>query len=277
MQRIQKLIIAGTLLMLTACGVPEDKHNAVVKDLENTKLALAETQAAKEKSEAELNGKITATEKKIAELEKTRDFLSEQLSESNASLSMYESKTGGLEAALAATKAELDELRKQKMRQEKRLAEFRKLSNQLAELVKMGKVKIKIRNGNMTIELANNILFDSGKTKIKPDGMSALADLADILKTFPERNFLVAGHTDDDKINNKRFDSNWDLSTARAVEVVEHLQKSGLPPTQLAAAGYGEFDPVAPNDSKEGKALNRRIEIIVMPNLDELPKLGKES
>ena len=202
MRNIQKLIVAGGLLLVAACGVPEDKHNAVVKDLENTKLALAETQAAKDKSESELNASITELEKKIAELEKNRDFLAEQLSESNASLSMYESKTGGLEAALAATKAELEELRQQKIKQEKRLAEFRKLTDQLAALVKSGKVKVKIRNGNMTIELANNILFDSGKTKIKEDGMSALTDLANVLKDFPGRKFLVAGHTDNDGINN---------------------------------------------------------------------------
>ncbi len=274
---VRKLILAGcAIALLSACGVPEEEHNAVLKDLENTKTQLAETQAAKQQSEAELNKKIEDLDKKIAELEKTKKFLEDQLAEANASLSMYESKTGGLEKALAATKTELEELRKAKIQQEKRLAEYRKLTEKLAAMVKSGKLKVKVRNGNMVIELANDILFPSGKTSVKDDGKVALGELAKVLVTIPDRKFLVAGHTDNVQVSKgSKFDSNWDLSTARAVNVVEILQEAGVKPTQLAAAGYGEFDPVASNDSKESRALNRRIEIILMPNLDELPKLPK--
>lgn len=269
---VASLVLA---LSLVACGIPEDKHNAVVKDLESTKQKLAETEAAKAESEAELEAKIAELESRIAMLEETRADLESQLNEANADLSMYEDKTGGLEKALKTTKSELDELRKQKIQQEKRLAEYRKLTEKLANMVKSGKLKVKIRNGQMVIELANNILFDSGKTKVKEDGQAALTELSGVLSTIKNRRFLVAGHTDNVPISSNRFTSNWELSTARAVNVVEFLQEAGVPPTQLAAAGFGEYDPVASNETDEGKALNRRIEIILLPNLEELPKLPK--
>jgi len=271
-----RIALIITSLLVASCGIPEEQHNKVVQDLENMKQELATTQQAKADSETELNAKIVDLESRIAELEATQAALEGQLADSAASLSMYESKTGGLEKALAATKVELDELRKAKVLQEKRLAEYRKLTEQLASMVKTGKLQVKVRNGNMVIQLANNILFDTGKTDVKKDGQEALTELAAILKTIAKRRFLVAGHTDNVPISSKRFTSNWKLSTARAVNIVQYLQDAGVDPKAMAAAGYGEFDPVASNDTDDGKALNRRIEIILLPNLDELPKLPKE-
>lgn len=269
-------LILFAALGLAACGIPEEQHNKVVQDLENLKLELASTQQAKADSEAELNAKIEELEARIAATEAQKTEIEAQLADANANLSMYESKTGGLEKALAATKVELEELRKQKVQQEKRLAEYRKLTEQLANMVKSGKLQVKVRNGNMVIQLANNILFDTGKTEVKKDGQDALTELGSVLQTITNRRFLVAGHTDNVPISSGRFKSNWELSTARAVNVVQYLQDAGVNPGVLAAAGYGEFDPVAANDTDDGKALNRRIEIILMPNLDELPKLPKD-
>lgn len=269
-------LILFAALGLAACGIPEEQHNKVVQDLENLKLELASTQQAKADSEAELNAKIEELEARISATEAQKTEIEAQLADANANLSMYESKTGGLEKALAATKVELEELRKQKVQQEKRLAEYRKLTEQLANMVKSGKLQVKVRNGNMVIQLANNILFDTGKTEVKKDGQDALTELGSVLQTIANRRFLVAGHTDNVPISSGRFKSNWELSTARAVNVVQYLQDAGVNPGVLAAAGYGEFDPVAANDTDDGKALNRRIEIILMPNLDELPKLPKD-
>lgn len=266
---LMALVVAGLL----GCGIPEEEHNAVLKDLEETQLKLEETQAAKAEQEQALNSKIEELEAKIARLEKKQAELENQLDEANAELSMYESKTGGLQAALKTTKAELDELRKQRLQAEKRLREYRELAERLASMVESGKLTVKVRNGKMVIELSNNILFASGKTKVKEEGQAALTELSDVLKDIGNRSFLVTGHTDNVPISNDRFDSNWALSTARAVNVVQFLQDNGVPPEQLAAAGYGEFDPVASNETKEGKALNRRIEIVLMPNLNELPQL----
>jgi chemotaxis protein MotB len=272
----KKGMLALLLVSLIGCGIPEDEHNAVLKDLEETKMKLADTQAAKDKQEQELKAQIADLEGRIAELEKTQAELQNQLDAANAELSMYESKTGGLEAALKTTKDELDVLRKQRMQAEKRLREYRKLAERLASMVESGKLSVKVRNGKMVIELSNNILFPSGKTDVKDEGQAALTELAGVLKDIGDRSFLVTGHTDNVPISNKRFDSNWELSTARAVNVVQYLQDAGVAPTQLAAAGYGEYDPVASNETDEGKALNRRIEIVLMPNLDELPQLPKD-
>ena len=272
----KKIILSLLAISLSACGISEDVHNAVVKDLENTRMQLAETQQEKEQNEAALNQKIAELEGRIAELEAKETKLSAEIADARAELSMYEDKTGGLEKALAATKTELDELRKQKVLQEKRLAEYRKLTEQLASMVKTGKLQVKIRNGNMVLQLSNNILFESGKTDVKKEGQDALTELAGILATIQNRKFLVAGHTDNVPISSGRFKSNWEFSTARAVNVVTYLQEAGVSPNVMAAAGYGEFDPVADNSTDDGKAANRRIEIILLPNLDELPKLPKE-
>jgi chemotaxis protein MotB len=120
------------------------------------------------------------------------------------------------------------------------------------------------------------VLFDPGKTDLKPAGKKALAELTEVLKAIPDRSFQVSGHTDDAPIKNKKFRSNWDLSTARAVEVVNVMIKDGMEPNRLSATGYGQYDPIAPNDTPANKALNRRIEIVIMPNLEELPKLQEE-
>jgi chemotaxis protein MotB len=274
--KTKSLILVAALIVGSGCGINKDVHNAVLTDLENTKLQLADTQREKEESEANLTAQIADLEGRITARETEKAALEEELAQARANLSMYEDKTGGLEKALAATKVELDELRKQKVLQEKRLAEYRKLTEQLASMVKTGKLQVKIRNGNMVLQLSNNILFESGKTEVKKEGQEALTELAAVLTTIANRRFLVAGHTDNVPISSSKFKSNWELSTGRAVNVVTYLQNAGVAPTVLAAAGYGEFDPVGDNATEEGKAMNRRIEIILQPNLDELPKLPKE-
>ena len=125
----------------------------------------------------------------------------------------------------------------------------------------------------MLIALESDVLFDSGKTNLKPAGQTALAKVAQVLAGITDRKYQVAGHTDDVPIHTARFPSNWELSTARAVEVVNFLIANGMKPQQVSAAGFGEFDPVAANDSPEHRAQNRRIEIVLQPNLSELPSL----
>lgn len=275
-RRMLRLIALLLPVVLVACGVPEEKHNAVLKDLENTQMELAQTKEAASKTEKELKAQIADLDARIADLEQAKASLESELEEAKGTLSMYESKTGGLEEALQATKSELEELRKARQQSEKRLERYRSIAAKLANMVESGKLAVKIRDGKMVIQMADNILFDPGSTKIKENGEVALTELANVLKEIEKRNFLVAGHTDNVPISSKRFDSNWELSTARATEVVQFLQESGVNPSNLAAAGYGEFDPVASNEDKEGRALNRRIEIIVMPNLEELPSIPKD-
>jgi chemotaxis protein MotB len=272
-QSLTKLIaIALPIALILGCGIPEEKHNAVKKDLENTKIALANVQQEKMTAEKALNNEIASLETKINDLEATRDKLQTQLKDAQGTLEMYESEHGTLEDRLEASKVELKELRDQQAKAEARLKRFRDIANKFAKMVESGKLSVKIRDGKMVIELANNILFDSGSTEIKGAGETALAELGGVLQQIKKRDFLVAGHTDDVG----KATANWELSTARAVEVVQFLEGSGVEPTNLAAAGYGEYDPVASNETDEGKALNRRIEIIMMPNLEELPSIPKD-
>jgi chemotaxis protein MotB len=173
-----------------------------------------------------------------------------------------------------SAQAQLEELRRAKAAAEARVATFRNLVAKLQSMIDSGELKVVIRNGRMIIALPNDILFDSGSTAVKPDGQKALQKVAQVLNTVSDRVFLVAGHTDNIPIKTARYASNWELSTERAVNVVQLLIKKGnMSPTVLSAAGYSEHDPVAANDSEKNRALNRRIEIVLQPNLSDLPSL----
>ena len=125
----------------------------------------------------------------------------------------------------------------------------------------------------MTLKLPSGILFPSASAELSKPGQGALADVVKILLDFKDRRFVVAGHTDNQPIKLPQFPNNWYLSTARANSVVQFMIKQGFPAKELGAAGYGEFDPVADNKTEVGREQNRRIEIILVPNLEELPSL----
>ena len=277
--RAKRLLMTVMMLgLLAGCRVPKDEHEAVLKDLEETKIALAESQRVEAEQKAkieELEGVIVAANERIAKKEAEIKAIEQELAAANGELKLYADGKGDLEKALEASKAELKELRAARARAEARAAQYRKLTEKLAAMVRSGKLTVKIRNGKMVIQLPNNVLFDAGKSKLKDAGREALVEVAAILAGF-DRNYLIAGHTDNVPISSGRYESNWALSTARAVEVVTFLQENGVEPKKIAAAGYGEYDPVASNDTEEGKALNRRIEIILMPNLDELPQIPND-
>ena len=272
------MMMVAMMVMLTGCLVSKSKHEAALEDLEETKLALAESQRVEAEQKAkikELEGIVMAANEKIAKKEAQIKAIEDELAAANGELKLYADVKGDLEKALAASKAELKELRAARARAEARAAQYRKLTEKLAAMVRSGKLTVKIRNGKMGIQLPNTVLFDAGKSKLKDAGREALVEVAAILAGF-ERNYLIAGHTDNVPISSGRYESNWALSTARAVEVVTFLQENGVSPKKIAAAGYGEFDPVSSNETEEGRALNRRIEIILMPNLDELPQIPED-
>jgi len=183
------------------------------------------------------------------------------------------SERGTLADALEDAKARLEELRKAQAAAEQRATLFRELVLKFQKMVDAGELSIVLRDGRMVIQLPNDVLFDSARVDIKPAGKAALRQLASVLKTLDDRRFQVAGHTDNVPIQTSRYPSNWELSAARAVEVTRFLIANGVEPKRLSAAGYGEFDPVADNDAPESRAKNRRIEITLVPELDELVQL----
>ncbi len=155
-----------------------------------------------------------------------------------------------------------------------RLADYREIAKKLAKVFDPGQFKIVLRDGRMVVQMPNEILFDFGSAELRPQGKEVLLKMAAVLKDAKKRSFLVAGHTDDVPVDPhaKLYHSNWQLSTLRALAVVEFLQdKAGVPPEELAAAGYGKYLPEASNATAEGRQENRRTEIILMPTVDELP------
>ncbi|MGH7295009.1 MAG: OmpA/MotB family protein, partial [Polyangiaceae bacterium] len=165
------------------------------------------------------------------------------------------------------------ELRKQKAAAEARAALFNEFVAKFKKMIDAGRVSIHVRRGRIVLSLHNDVLFDEGKTDLKPAGKQALAEIAQALRTVSSRSFQVAGHTDNLPIKTKEFASNWELSTARAVTVVKFLSAQGVSSGALSAAGYGEFDPVAPNSDAANRSKNRRIEISLVPNIEELISL----
>jgi len=137
-------------------------------------------------------------------------------------------------------------------------------------MIDAGDLSVILRSGRMVVVLPNDVLFDSGHASVNAHGREMLAQLATALATFRGRRFQVAGHTDNEPIRYSGFHSNWDLSAERALAVVGLLIQGGMPEASLAAAGYGEFDPVGNNTAPDGRAKNRRIEITLQPNIDEL-------
>jgi len=256
------------------------------------KLAAAEKQRADEAAlaaqrEKDLQAEIKAKTDRIDELTKQleatvaeRAALQKAVDEGTALTASQQARLIKLgqnvdsltkETQEAATR--LEELRKQKAASDARLATFRNLLAKLRSMIDSGQLKVIVRDGRMIIALPNDILFDSGKTEVKKDGKLALEKVAAVLATVPDRDFLVAGHTDDVPIKTDRFPSNWELSTARAVEVVRFLISKGMNGKVLAAAGFAEFDPVVANDSPANRGQNRRIEIVLQPNIGDLPPL----
>ena len=177
---------------------------------------------------------------------------------------------GALASSLAEARARLDELRRAQSAAETRAKLYRDLALKLKKMLDAGDLSISLREGRMVLLLPNDVLFDTGRTELKPAGRTALEQVAAVMKTIASRDFQVGGHTDTVPIATARFPSNWELSAGRALEVVHLLIAQGVRPDVLSAAGYGEFDPVASNETIDGKRKNRRTEISLVPNIDEM-------
>ena len=173
---------------------------------------------------------------------------------------------------LDASQAELAELRVEREEAEKRLAAMKSLTDKFRKMIDSGKLQVILRHGRMVVKLPAGILFASGSADLSKDGKDALREVAGVLRQVEGRRLMVAGHTDNVPLQaGSPFKNNFELSTARALTVAQHLVASGLPPSRLVAAGYAEHEPVRSNGSEAGRQENRRIEIVLLPNLTELP------
>jgi len=286
-------VIVAPAVLLAAC-VTKGTYDAALSDATTAHAALTASQEH-EKADQEqiaklqhdvddLTAQVQDRDQKLSDLTTSGHNLQAQLDEQTAinaklraelerlgkNVDSILKEKGTIAKALDDAKGRLDELRKAQAAAEARAELFRKLVEKFKSLVDAGQLKIATRAGRLVLQLPNDVLFDSGQTVIKPAGKEALKDIARVLKTVQGRSFQVAGDTDNVPIQTPRFPSNWELSTARAVEVVKLLVAQGVDPRAVSAAGYGEFDPITGNETAEGRARNRRIEITLQPNLDEL-------
>jgi chemotaxis protein MotB len=173
---------------------------------------------------------------------------------------------------LKVSQGELDDLRAERAETEKRLEAFRALTASFQKMIDSGKLQVTMRHGRMIVKLPAEILFASGSADVSKGGQAALTEVAAILKQMPERRFMVAGHTDNVPVGPPSpFKNNLQLSTARAETVTEQLIAAGMNAAHVSAAGYSEYEPARENSSEGGRRENRRIEIVLLPNLAELP------
>jgi chemotaxis protein MotB len=154
------------------------------------------------------------------------------------------------------------------------------LNKKLEREVRRGEILIKEIRGNLVVDVTDRILFDSGEAELNDQGKEVLKKVGETLKEASDKIIQVGGHTDSLPISDKlkdQFPSNWELSTARATQVVRFLAEAAkIPGDRLVASGFAQFRPVASNATKRGRRLNRRIEIILQSKVEELEEVKKK-
>ncbi|MSQ01214.1 MAG: hypothetical protein EXR71_04870 [Myxococcales bacterium] len=156
---------------------------------------------------------------------------------------------------------------------EKERNTVRELKEDLKPLVDKGLLTVDVENGRVTLGLKSDVLFQKGSAELSADGKDALQQLARALsRRSPDRDFQVEGHTDNDPINTPQFPNNWYLGAARGIVVTEAMIAAGFPRGKLSAASYGDTHPKADNNSSAGQAQNRRIEVVLVPDVSDIYK-----
>jgi chemotaxis protein MotB len=261
-----------TSFVLVGCGHSEDEWQQAQRDIAKLK---ADLDAA--------NKRHADDEQKYSDAQQQMEDLKAKLKDLGVGLSRSEEEKSKLRQAMSEYETRLKQLDDMKAR-------FRDLKARLDKLTSVG-LKVVVRNNRMVIQLPGDILFDSGKDSLKPDGRKVLKQVADVVRndaTLSTRNFQVAGHTDKEPYAGTYFD-NWGLSVMRARQVVTFLVApdkgadakgfptgGGLSPAHWAAAGYAGQDPVAgtvATQTHEEEAKNRRVELVLQPNVEEMLNL----
>ncbi len=261
-------------LLLVACLVPKKDYDALQAELD----AARDTIAARDTSIATRDGSIQDLEAALGEAEAESARLATELSDTRAALDKLQGEHAALikdrsrlKGSVEEMQAALSDLAARKAAADARVAEFRDLLSRFQALIDAGRLQVRIVDGRMVVQMATDILFQSGKADLSDEGKAALEEVAAVLADIPGRRYQVEGHTDDVPIQTSRFPSNWELASARAVGVVKAMAEAGLAADRLSAASFSQYHPVTANDSDAGKAANRRIEIVVVPDLSQLP------
>lgn len=267
-------VFATAMLALVGCGHTDEEMAAKQREID--KLS-ADLKAAK--------NQVAQDQARFSDAQAEIDRMKEQLKQAGLALGQSKDEAARLQQALAEYKQRADQLTAIEAR-------FRELRTKLDKLNQIG-LKVVVRNNRMVIQLPGDILFDSGRDELRPQGKDVLAQVAEVIRSDAElsrRNFQVAGHTDNVKYGGGPFKDNWGLSLARARTVLLFLVTPGSPakdgkpstggglnPRHWAAAGYGETDPLAgtiEQQAKDDQQKNRRVELVVQPNVEEMLNLN---
>ena len=236
--------------------------------------------------------KLMASERRADQLQKenttTKAQLTKVMGEKATLQKEYQSKQKEYEAIQENLIKRSSESKMTIADQAKRLGKLQEIINSQAEITnrlknaianalmnyKADELTVYLKDGNVHVSLAENLLFKSGSDVVDPKGKQALKSLANVLNSSKDFTVSIEGHTDDVPIKTKAFEDNWDLSTARATSIVRILTKDyGFDPERITASGKSEFHPVDTNLTAEGRASNRRTEVILSPDLQEIYKL----
>ena len=238
-------------------------ENAVLKaDLERMTLQ-------NEKLATDLSYVTDQRDKAVSDKEELDRILKARSDNLSQTISELRKKVADLDAENTKLQAENASLAKAREEQVQKVSSsYESLLEKMKSEISQGQVAISELKGKLTVTMVDSILFDSGKAEVKRGGIEILGKVVSILKDVKDKSIRIEGHTDDVQISRalaQRYPTNWELSAARAVNVARFLQDQGIDPANLSAAAYGEWKPVATNDTAEGKAKNRRIEIILVP------------
>jgi chemotaxis protein MotB len=270
-------------VLLAGCGVRKDLYQSALDTIAEGQDKLTGAAGQLEACNAsikEVTDSLSTCKQEVADLAAARDevladnaALRAQLRAAGQDVEGLLEQTSSMASMLEEANRALDAARQRQREAEERDAIYTRLRERLQSMIDAGKLNVRIVRGRMVIDLKQDILFPSGSATLSEIGIETLREVADALAEFKDRSFQVEGHTDNVPIKNDRFPSNWELSTARAVSVVKLFVERGMTPENLSAAGFGEFQPRADNAGADGRALNRRIEVVMVPDLQALPDL----
>ena len=269
-----RLLWPLALILATGC-IPKKKYDALQAELDGVRSTLSADVAGRDATILSLQDALAKEQANLAALQAeyttAKAGWEDEAGRMRAEQAELLKDKSRLKASVDEVKAALDDLARRKAQAEERVAAYKDMLDRFKSLIDAGRLKVKIVDGRMVVELATDILFASGKADLSDAGKAALAEVGAVLKDIPDRGYQVEGHTDNVPIKTTQYPSNWELGSGRAVTVVRTLIEAGVAPERISAASFGEHRPVGDNGTTEGKAANRRIEIVVVPDLSQLP------
>ncbi len=277
MNRVLLLTLVFLLGLTWSCGHSEDEWQAQL-----ARYADLEGQHASERREhAKTADELELARKVVVELKAQLERMGVNVDELNRQLQEEGTAKDQMAADLAEMRLALDEYKKRATKLERIRQRFEVLREKLQKLTRLG-LKVEIRHNRMVISLPGDVLFASGQDELRQEGIAVLASVAEVIRgdeQLSQRYFQVAGHTDNKPLRaGTRFRDNWGLSAMRGRQVLVYLISAvdeqagggGLSATRLHAAGYGDTDPIATNETAEGRQANRRVELVLMPDVSEM-------